>query len=39
MLAATLLLAGLLFFAKVIDRRIGAAMVAAYVAYTLVLFV
>jgi cation:H+ antiporter len=39
MLAATLLLAALLFFAKVIDRRIGAAMVAAYVAYTLVLFV
>jgi cation:H+ antiporter len=38
MLVTTLLLAGLLFFAKVIDRRIGAAMVAAYVAYTLVLF-
>jgi cation:H+ antiporter len=39
MLGVTLLLAGLLFFAKVIDRRIGAAMVAAYVVYTLVLFV
>jgi cation:H+ antiporter len=39
MLAVTLLLAGLLFFAKVIDRRIGGAMVAAYVAYTLALFV
>jgi cation:H+ antiporter len=39
MLAVTLLLAALLFFAKVIDRRIGAAMVAAYVAYTLALFV
>ncbi len=39
MLAVTLLLAGLLFFAKVIDRRIGGAMVAAYLAYTLVLFV
>jgi cation:H+ antiporter len=38
MLAVTLLLAALLFFAKVIDRRIGAAMVAAYVVYTLVLF-
>jgi cation:H+ antiporter len=39
MLAVTLLLAGLLFFVKVIDRRIGAAMVAAYAAYTVVLFV
>ena len=38
MLAVTLLLAGLLFFAKVIDRRYGAAMVAAYVVYTLILF-
>jgi cation:H+ antiporter len=39
MLAVTLLLAGLLFFVKVIDRRIGAAMVAAYAAYTAALFI
>ncbi len=39
MLAVTLLLAGLLFFAKTIDRRIGAVMVGAYVVYTAVLFV
>ena len=38
MLAVTMLLAGLLFFAKLIDRRIGAAMVAAYAAYTAALF-
>ena len=38
MLAATALLVALLFMAKVIDRRIGAAMVAAYVVYTAVLF-
>lgn len=38
MLVTTLLLTGLLFMTKVIDRRIGAAMIAAYVMYTAVLF-
>jgi cation:H+ antiporter len=39
MLAVTLGLAGLLFFAKSIDRRIGAVMVGLYAVYTAVLFV
>ena len=39
MLAATAILAGLLFMSKVIDRRMGALMVGAYVIYTAVLFV
>jgi cation:H+ antiporter len=39
MLAVTFLLAGLMFYAKTIDRRIGAAMAAAYGAYTAALFV
>jgi cation:H+ antiporter len=39
MLAATLALTGLLFFAKVIGRRIGAAMIAAYGVYMAALFV
>jgi cation:H+ antiporter len=39
MLATTLGLAALLFFAKSIDRRIGAVMIGLYVVYTAVLFV
>ena len=39
MLAVTAALCGLLFAAKVIDRRIGALMIGAYVVYTAVLFI
>jgi hypothetical protein len=39
MLSTTLTLTGLLFFAKVIGRRTGAAMIAAYGVYMAALFV